>query len=109
MNQQEVTARISNLLDAARTATEEALSLGREYGVAVDLGKIGIGAAEDMWYVTKQEWIDEQIEELKYYHDEDEMEAAIAEIHERAKAIEEEGGYDNGYKVWGWMSSSTNC
>ncbi len=115
MTEQEVVARIAELIEQARVATEEALNLGREHSVPVELGKIGI--TEDMWYVDEANYRQEYIADNYSYNPDTGayMDEVILtpeqelEVEEHMQNVRDEGGYDNGYKVLGWMSSSTNC
>lgn len=110
MEQQEATRLISNLLETAKNSVEAALTLGRENDVPVDLNIVGLGGADDMWYVSEHDYREELLDELKYeYPDGDIPQERLDEVEERVQSIRDEGGYDNGYKVLGWMSSSTNC
>lgn len=112
---EQVVARISDLLEQAKNLTEDALNLGREHGVPVDLDALGI--SEDMWYVDEISYRNDYIQNnYSNYntdtHDYDVPELTpeqLAEIEEHMTAVRESGGYDDNYKVLGWMNSSTNC
>lgn len=100
MNEQEATQTISDNLETAKRLIDEALTLGREFDVPVNLNKTGLGSSE-MWYTDPRDYLDDVKND--YGEDSDE--------YRRAKELVDEGyAYDdNGYQVWGWMSSSTNC
>jgi hypothetical protein len=112
MNQQEATRLISNLLETAKNSVEAALTLGRENNVPVDLNIVGLGGADDMWYVSEHDYRQELEQEYAWENggpDQPLTEEQEQQVEERLQAIRDGGGYDNGYKVLGWMSSSTNC
>jgi hypothetical protein len=119
MTPQEATMTVSNLLESARTAIESAMSLGKEYGIPVNLNKIGGSIdASDMWYVAEEEHRQEYIRDnfLEYdvtsgnYIQRELTEEEKKEIEEYMQNLRDCGGYDSyGTKVLGWMSSSTNC
>lgn len=112
---QKVAARIAELLETARLASEEAMSLGKQHNVPVNLGSIGI--TEDMWYVDpaeyRQQYIEENILELDDNFNPIERELTTEEtqqVNDYMVEVENSGGYDDyGNKILGWMSSSTNC
>ncbi len=118
MNQQEAVEKVSNLLDEGRKLIEEALTLGREYGVPVDLTQTGVGNGDDMWYVDEATYRQEYIQENYYDYDSETYNyipreltpEEKAEVETRMNELRDNGGFsDDGYKVLGWMSSSTNC
>lgn len=115
MDKQTATQVISDLIQGARNMIDRAADLGREHDIPVDLGALGVG--EDMWYVTEQEYRRDYIAENYFEMDRKTFDyipreltsEELQEVEEHMKSVREEDGYSDGYKVTGWLSSSTNC
>lgn len=115
---QEIVTKISNNLQEANKLIEEALTLGKEHGIPVDLGSLAHMSDDGMWYVDEAEYRQEYIidnygvynVETSEYDTPELTPKQLAEVEEHMAGVREDGGYGPyGQKVLGWMSSSTNC
>lgn len=101
MDKQQITKIIADNLESARILIEQALNLGQQHGIPVDLTRTGVARNDDVWYTDPLE----KLEEMKEEYGEDSEEYLSFK-----QRVEEGDPFDDyGYKQWGWMSSSTNC